>query len=230
MPIVLAIPDLQVPFMHEDAFPFLKAVTAKYKPNIIVQIGDLADQHHFSSYPKSTKGRGGKEELAQASRQLEPLKKLFPEMYICWGNHDLRIFQKAAEAGIDDSLLKTYEEILKMPKGWKLSDRWEIDNVVYEHGIGRSGMQGAIKAAMANMQSTVIGHLHAHAGIQYYGNKKHLIFGFNIGALIDDKKYAFEYGRFNAAKSVLGCGVIIDGLPTFVPMIIGKNHRWIGKL
>jgi len=113
---------------------------------------------------------------------------------------------------------------------WSFEDRFEIDGVVYEHGIGRSGSQGALNAAKANMQSTVIGHLHAHAGILWYGNRKNLIFGFNVGALIDDRKYAFEYGRFSAAKSILGCGLVIDGVPVFIPMMIGKNHNWTGKL
>lgn len=230
MSTVLVIPDIQVPFMHEDAIEFLKLVNKTFEPEIAIQIGDLADQHHFSKYSNSTKGRGGKEEMEDASRQLDPLKKMFPKMYICWGNHDLRIFQKAQEAGIDDSLLKTYQEMLDMPEGWFINDRWEVDGVIYEHGIGRSGSQGALKAAMANMQSTVIGHLHSHAGILYYGNKKSFIWGFNVGALIDDKKYAFEYGRFTAGKSVLGCGIIIDGIPMFIPMIIGSDHRWRGYL
>lgn len=227
---ILVIPDIQVPFMHEDAVAFLTAIKKAYKPDIIVQIGDLADQHYYSRYPVSTKSKGGKDEMAEASKQLEPLKKLFPKMYICWGNHDLRIFQKAGEAGIDASLLKSYNEMLGMPKGWKINDCWIFDNVVYEHGIGRSGSQGAIAAAKANMQSTVIGHLHSHAGILYYGNKQRLLFGFNVGALIDDRKYAFEYGRFSASKSVLGCGLVIDGTPVFIPMVMNKEHRWEGSI
>jgi len=230
MATILVIPDIQVPFMHKDAIKFLAAVKKKFNPNIVVQIGDLADQHHFSRYQNSTKGNGGKQEMEEASKQLEPLKKLFPKMYICWGNHDLRIFQKAAEVGIDESLMKSYEEMLDMPKGWEINDKWEFDGIIFEHGIGRSGSQGALKAAMANMQSTVIGHLHSHAGILYYANKKSLIYGFNVGALIDDRKYAFDYGRFTPGKSVLGCGIIINGLPVFIPMVIDKNHNWVGRL
>jgi predicted MPP superfamily phosphohydrolase len=226
----MIIPDIQVPFMHEDAFAFLAAIKKSYNPDIVVQIGDLADQHYFGKYTPSTKSKGGKHEMEEASKQLEPLKKLFPKMFICWGNHDLRIFNKATEAGIDASLLKSYQEMLHMPKGWKIADSWEFDNVVYEHGIGRSGSQGAIAAAKSNMKSTVIGHLHSHAGILYYGNKTHLLFGFNVGALIDDRKYAFEYGRFTSSKSILGCGLVIDGTPVFIPMIVNKDHRWEGKI
>lgn len=226
MSTILIIPDIQVPFEHQDAMAFLTLVKSTFKPDTVVQIGDLADQHFFSRYGPSTKSRGGKEEMENAKKQLDPLKKLFPKMYICWGNHDLRIFQKAGDAGIDSSLLKSYEEILGMPKGWKIADSWQFDGILFEHGIGRSGSQGAITAAKANMRSTVIGHLHSHAGVLWYGNKEHLIFGFNVGALIDDQKYAFEYGRFISSKSVLGCGIIMNGIPLFIPMVLNKNHRW----
>lgn len=230
MSCILVIPDIQVPFMHEDAYAFLAAIKKSYNPDIVVQIGDLADQHYFGKYTPSTKSKGGKSEMEEASKQLDPLKKLFPKMFICWGNHDLRIFNKATEAGIDSSLLKSYQEMLNMPKGWKIADSWEFDDVMYEHGIGRSGAQGALNAAKANMKSTVIGHLHSHAGILYYGNKTHLLFGFNVGSLIDDRKYAFEYGRFNSSKSILGCGLVIDGTPVYIPMIVNKDHRWEGRI
>lgn len=230
MSVILVIPDYQAPFEHRDSLSFLTEVKKKHKPQIVVQIGDLADQHHFSKYGNSTKGKGGRDEIDDAIFSLQKLYKVFPKVFVCMGNHDLRIFHKAAEAGIDDTFLRTYEEMLKMPKGWKIDDKWEFDGVIFEHGIGRSGSQGALKAAMANMQSTVIGHLHAHAGILYYGNKKSLIFGFNVGALIDDRKYAFEYGRFTSSKSVLGCGILIDGLPVFVPMVLNKEGRWRGFL
>lgn len=230
MSTVLCIPDIQYPFQHEDAHAFLKAVKKKYRPDVIVQIGDLLDQHYYSKYGPSSKATDGKEEIKQAVAALKQLYKIFPKVFICWGNHDLRIFKRASDAGIDAQLLRSYEEIIQSPKGWIFSDRWEIDGVIYEHGIGRSGYQGALKAAQANMQSTVIGHLHSNAGILWYGNKKNLIFGFNVGALVDDNKYAFEYARFSSQKSILGCGIVINGLPTFVPMLLNKDGRWVRKL
>lgn len=227
---ILVIPDYQAPFEHEDAIAFLAAIKKAYKPDIVVQIGDLADQHHFSKYSSSTKGKGGKDEMEQATVRLRKLYALFPKVYVCLGNHDLRIFQKAGESGIDPSLLKSYEEMLDMPKGWKINDSWVFDDILFEHGIGRSGSQGALSAAKANLRSTVIGHLHSHAGVLWFANKDHLIFGFNVGALIDDRKYAFDYGRFTSSKSILGCGLVIDGTPVFIPMVLGKDHKWIGRI
>lgn len=231
MSTVLVIPDIQYPFQHQDAHAFLKLIVKTHKPNIIVQIGDLLDQHYYSKYGPSSKATDGKVEIQHAISDLQSgLYKLFPEVYVCWGNHDLRIAKRASDAGIDAYLLKSYQEIIKSPKGWQFADRWEIDGVIYEHGIGRSGYQGALKAAQANMQSTVIGHLHSCAGILWYGNKKNLIFGFNVGALVDDNKYAFEYARFSAQKSILGCGLVLNGIPVFIPMVLKKNGRWDGTI
>jgi hypothetical protein len=230
MSTVLVIPDFQAPFEHKDAFAFLKLVKETHKPDIIVQIGDLLDQHYYSKYGASTKAVSGAQEIKDAIKSLKPLYTLFPKALICWGNHDLRIARKASDAGIDEYLLKSYEEIIQCPKGWQFADKWDVDGVIYEHGIGRSGYQGALKAAQANMQSTVIGHLHSCAGILWYGNKKNLIFGFNVGALVDDNKYAFEYARFSSQKSILGCGLVIDGIPVFIPMIIDAKGNWKGKL
>jgi hypothetical protein len=231
MSTVLCIPDIQYPFQHPDAHAFLLAIKKKYKPDVVVQIGDLLDQHYYSKYGPSSKATDGKEEIKRAIKSLkESLYRIFPEVFITWGNHDLRIAKRASDAGIDSYLLKSYEEIIQCPKGWQFADKWEIDGVIYEHGIGRSGYQGALKAAQANMQSTVIGHLHSNAGILWYGNKKNLIFGFNVGALVDDNKYAFEYARFSAQKSILGCGIIIDGIPTFIPMLLNRDGRWVNKL
>jgi len=231
MTTVLVIPDFQAPFHHKDSHKFLAEVKKTFKPDTVIQIGDLLDQHYYSKYGPSSKAMDGKTEIQEAIKALKTtLYSLFPNVYVCWGNHDLRIEKRASEAGIDPYLLKTYEEIIKAPKGWKFADRWEIDGIIYEHGIGRSGYQGALQAAKSNMQSTVIGHLHSDAGILWYGNHKHLIFGFNVGALVDDKQYAFEYARFSNKKSILGCGIIINGLPMFTPMVLNQNGRWRGYL
>ena len=138
--------------------------------------------------------------------------------------------RKPFKAGIPRQLIKTNAEILEAPKGWRWSESWEIDGIMYEHGEGFSGQQGALKAAQANMQSTVIGHLHAFAGIQYYANARHLIWGFNAGCLIDRHHPSFNYGKYIKSKPIIGVGIIEDGIPRFVPLVMDKKGRWIGKL
>ena len=230
MSIVLAIPDLHIPFEHTDALKFLAAVKRKYKPTIIVNMGDIEDWHSISMHDHDPDGMSPGDELKALRLKIKPLFKMFPKMLVCTSNHGSLPLRRAYKFGLPSELIKSYKDIINAPKGWDIADSWEIDNVIYEHGEGFSGAAAAINSAKGNMQSTVIGHIHAFAGIQFSANSKHLIFGFNTGCLIDRHKYAFAYGKKMKSKPILGCGVIIHGIPVFIPMILDKNGRWNRKL
>lgn len=227
---VMVTPDLQMPFHHRDSLDFLSAVIKKEKPSVHVNVGDEVDFHALGDWDHDPDGMSAGDELQAAQKALKDLYSLIPETLVCTSNHTARPFRKAFKHGIPRAFIKDYKEFLKAPKGWHWSDDWEIDDVIYEHGEGQSGRDGAIKAALANMQSTVIGHIHSFAGIQYSANSKHLIFGFNTGCLIDRHAYAFAYGKKFKNKPILGCGIIDRGIPKFVPMLLDKNGRWVGKL
>lgn len=228
--IVLAIPDCHIPFQHKDAFKFLAAVKRKYNPKMIINMGDLEDWHSISMHDHDPDGLSPGMELEALRKGLKPLFKMFPKMKICTSNHGSLPLRRAFKFGLPSEVIKSYKDILQMPNGWQIADSWEVDGVVYEHGESFSGQQGAIKSANANMQSTVIGHIHAFAGIQYSANSKHLIFGFNTGCLIDRHKYAFAYGKKIKAKPILGCGIIIDGVPIFIPFKMDKRGNWTGRV
>lgn len=229
--VVLAIPDLHIPFQHKDAFAFLTAVKKKYAPDVVINMGDLEDWHSISMHDHDPDGLSPGEELKALRKAIRPLFKLFPKMLICTSNHGSLPLRRAFKYGLPAELIKSYCDIIEAPKGWSVADTWEIDDVIYEHGEAFAGQQGAIKSANANMQSTVIGHIHAFAGIQYSANQKHLIFGFNTGCLIDRAAYAFAYGKKIKAKPILGCGIIDKGIPTFLPMLLdSKTGRWTGRV
>jgi predicted phosphodiesterase len=226
MKTVLAIPDIHFPAHHPDVFDFLKAIKAKYKPTDVICLGDEIDAAALGEWDKDPDAPGAGAELTQSILQLKKLYAIFPNVKVCVSNHTDRIYRRAFKAGLPKRLMRTYREILEAPKGWSWSEYWEVDGIRYEHGEGFSGQQGAIKAAMQNMQPTVIGHLHSHAGIQYYANAKYLIWGFNAGCLIDHKNPAFNYAKNTKAKPIIGVGIIMNRIPLFVPMTLSKNGRW----
>lgn len=228
--VVLAIPDIHYPAHHKDVFSFLKAIKKKFKPRQVVCLGDEIDAASLGDWDKDPDQPGAGDELALSVALMKQLYAIFPVVKVCTSNHTSRIYRRAFKAGLPKKLLKSYSEILEAPKGWQWADSWEIDGVIYEHGEGFSGQQGAIKAAIQNMQSTVIGHLHSHAGIQYLANAKHLIWGFNAGCLIDKTNPAFNYGKHIKAKPIVGVGIIEDGKPRFIEMKLLKNGRWVGRL
>ncbi len=227
---VLVIPDTQFPFAHKDTFEFLRAVAKKYKPTEVVHIGDEIDLHAMSNFEHDPDGYSAGHELKIALKDMRKLYNMFPVVKVCTSNHTARPFRRAYKYGIPKAFLRAYSDFMEAPNGWTWADKWEIDGVIYEHGEGQSGMMGAINAAKGNMQSTVIGHLHAFAGIQWAANPQHLYFGFNVGCLIDHRAYAFAYGKNFKNKPILGCGIVIKGIPMFVPMLLNKKGRWVGSL
>lgn len=227
---VLVLPDIHFPAHHPDLFKFLKAIKKRYRPTEVVCLGDEIDAAALGEWDKDPDQPGAKDELDKSIKLLKILYKIFPTVKVCTSNHTSRIYRKAFKAGIPKQVLRTYQEILEAPKTWIWQDSWEIDAVIYEHGEGFSGAAGALKAAKENMQSTVIGHLHSYAGIQYYANAKYLIFGFNAGCLIDKHNPAFNYGKHIKAKPIIGIGIVDSGRPQFVEMKLNKAGRWVGKL
>lgn len=223
-------PDLQMPFHHRDALDFLAAVMKKEKPSVHVNVGDEVDFHALSDWDHDPDGMSPGDELRTAKKALEDLYQLIPKTFVCTSNHTARPFRRAKKYGLPAAFIRDYKEFLHAPRGWLWASDFEIDRVVYEHGEGYSGQQGALRAALANMQSTVIGHLHSFAGISYSANSKHLIFGFNVGCLINRHAYAFAYGRYQPQKPILGCGIIDRGIPKFIPMLLDPNSRWTGRL
>jgi metallophosphoesterase superfamily enzyme len=216
--------------MHPDTVRFLRAIVRAVRPSRVVLLGDIADQHALSRFVRNPSGLSSGHEFRETRRQLSPLYGLIPEAFVCWGNHDRRIYDRAAEAGIPEETIRSMGDILLHPNGWRWQDRWEFDGVVFEHGTGWTGEKAHVKAANANMGPTVIGHIHAHAGIAYVANRKHLFYGFNVGCLIDHEAYAFAYAKSIPTKPIIGVGVIENGIPRFVPMVLGRGGRWVGRL
>jgi predicted phosphodiesterase len=229
---VLAISDTQIPFEHPDALAFCKAIAKKEKPDLIFQMGDLIDVHSTSDYDPDPDGYSPGHELEKTREKLKAWVKAFPKVTILLGNHDVRYHKAALKARIPADVLKSFSDILQTPKGWEYVEEVVIDEVLYTHGDGATGVSpnASIELAKSSMMSTVHGHFHVNAGIQYYANKRHLVFAFNTGCLIDRKSYAFNYGKKLTKKPILGIGVIENGVPKFIPMKLSPSGRWTGKL
>ena len=219
MSIVLVIPDIHAPFVKKGFLRFVKGVYKKYKCNKVVQIGDEVDLHSVSRHPKSPDGLSEGAEVKAAIKELSNWYKAFPKVDIVYGNHSVRLHKRAFEAGLPECFGRSLKEILKAPKKWNWHDDILIDGVLYTHGTGYSGRNIAFKLAQENMCSVVCGHIHSVAAVNYFTTKtRKTFFGLSVGAGVDDEAYAFAYGRTNYKKSVLGCGVVINGKEAiFVP-------------
>ena len=209
---VLVIGDLHLPFTLEGYLEHCIEVYKKYNCDTVVFIGDILDLHFTSYHETSTEGYGATQEHDLSVEMLRKWYKAFPKAYVTIGNHDALIYRKAMSAGISKRWIQNYSQVLGTP-GWEWVTDVVIDDVLYTHGT-----TNAYTKAKQNLMSTVQGHLHSQAGIQFYVGAKSRIFGFQIGCGVDMKSYAMEYGR-NFPKPVISCGVVIEGLHPYLEVM-----------
>lgn len=216
---LLCISDLHAPYHHPAAIDFLADLNRRHRPKTIVCLGDEVDAYAFSQFPKDPQAPAAGAEVTLARRALRPLFRLFPQVRICESNHTQRPFKRAQQAGLPGNFLRGLRQVLDAPAGWRWAPHWIVNDVLFLHGDGLSGPHAAEKAVQRQRRSTVIGHVHAHAGICWSTNLWGSIFGMSCGCLIDDTSPAFAYTRTQAQRPTLGCGLILDGVPVFQPLL-----------
>ena len=58
--------------------------------------------------------------------------------------------------------------------------------------------------------SSVQGHIHTQAYVEWMVGRKFKVFGMQVGCGIDSTSYAAAYAK-NFKKQAIGCGVVIGG-------------------
>ena len=133
--------------------------------------------------------------------------------------------------GLPRHVFKSYREILGAPKGWHWHDDMIVkmsngEYVYFCHGKSAD----VLKLSQSMGMSCVQGHFHEKYEVRYWGNKLGLFWGMTIGCLIENKSLAFAYNKVNLKRPVIGCAVILNGIPHLTPMILDRKGRWIGKI
>ena len=215
---VLVIPDQHCPFMHKRAIPFLLKQRDKWKTDTVVNIGDVTDSYFASRFQKDPI-QSTPWEIEAAIKQIDKLKAEFNTQLVCIGNHDERVAKRCEEAGVPSQFLKDYAAVWDTPF-WTWDISFIIDGVLYTHDPGCGGVTGPRRAALEEGRCVVGGHYHKHAGIHYIRQrtKRKQLWGMNVGTVIDEKMYAFAYGKKERLGSVLSCAVVLDGDPILIPM------------
>lgn len=206
--IVGVVGDLHCPFNHPNYLQFLINTFRDEKVNEVVFIGDIVDLHAISRHQTETSAKGAEREYLMALEELEKYKDAFPVAKVCLGNHDEIPRRQAATIGMPESFLKTFKNLWDLPDEWEISDHFIIDDVLYHHGLGSCGINGAINKALNERMSVVQGHEHSSFKLDYRANQKDIIFGLSCGCGVDNSAYAFNYGKYAAKKPVLGTAII----------------------
>ncbi len=227
---LLVLSDMHHPYSHPDTVPFLKAVKAKYKPDTVVCIGDEADFHDASFHDSDPDLDSAGVELEKAIKGLKPIYKLFPKVTVIESNHGSMVLRKALVGKIPRKAIKSYNDVLDAPKGWK----WVFDTIIqtplgpvyFCHG--KSGAAGRLASQYG--MSCVQGHFHERAQIMYISTPEKLMFDAHTGCLANDKSLALGYNKINPKRPIISILVIINGIPHIVPMVLNSNGRWIKSL
>ena len=211
--------DPHIPFNHPNYLQFCIDTFKKYGVGQIVCAGDLVDHHAISRFQSEPCAKGAYDELDMSIIEVKKYVKAFPRTKMCRGNHDAIPVRQAASVGIGERYLKSFSELLGLPKTWEIAEEFILNGVLYKHGINCMGKDGALNSAIQERMSTVIGHSHAFGGCKYSANKRDIIFGMNVGCGIDIDAYAFAYGKYDKNRPTLGCGIVFnDSNAIFVPM------------
>ena len=228
---VLVISDLHIPYHHQHAFDFLKALKAKYKPDLIVNIGDELDCHAISMHDSNPDLYSAGDELRHSRVYIKELEKIFPQMKIVHSNHSSLVYRRALKYGLPKDYLRSYNEFLGVGDGWEWVDDLTItlsDNskCFFTHGMSAD----VLKVAQQYGMNTVQGHYHTKFAISYYSNPDALIWGMQTGCLINQKSMAFDYAKNFKSRFIVGCGMIINGQPKLMPMVLKDGGDWIKKI
>lgn len=218
------------PYSHPDTYKFLKAVKSKYKPDTVVCIGDEIDAHAMSYHESNPDLPSAGDELAKAIKDLKPIYKLFPKCLVIESNHGSMVLRKAMTAGIPTKAIKSYNDVLDAPKGWKwvfdIILNTELGPVYFCHG--KSATPGRLASQYG--MSTVQGHYHEKAQISYISTPEKLMFDAHTGCLANDKSLALGYNKINVKRPIVSILVIIKGIPHLIPMVLNRKGRWVGSL
>lgn len=228
---VLCISDLHLPYSHIDWLAFLKAIKKEFPIDRVICLGDELDKHAMSFHDSDPDLMSAGDELETALKQIQHLYDLFPEVDIIESNHGSMVYRKAKHHGIPRHYLKGYSEVLGAPDGWK----WHPDLTIklsngqechFTHGKSAN----VLKASQEMSMNIVQGHYHNTFAIQYWSNPNNLFWGMQIGCMVDDRSLAFAYNKNIVKRPILGHGIIIEGQPVLLPMILNKNGRWIKEI
>jgi predicted phosphodiesterase len=239
-------PDLQIPF-HDVAFTKrLLRVTRAYRPDVIVQIGDLTDQPETSRWTKGGAGEYASTLQAQFDTThalLKEIRKAAPDavIKIKAGNHDERL----------EKYINQYAPALASLRSSSLPDQLRLDElgILYErkpfllapdvmvlHGHERaySSISGKyeLERIRQHGMSVVTGHTHTPVLVttaQAVGFQQKHFFGMNVGHAMDVTKVGYVTDGYIGWCQGFGIIETDNGVsyPTLVTAPNG-HFRWRG--
>ena len=219
----LFISDVHEPYAHKRALKFCKSLKEDFEipDSNCYSVGDLVDLYGFSRWPKSPDAKHTiNQELDLARERLRKWADVFPELKICESNHDQRIIRKAIGADLPSQVIRSFEDIFEIPKEWQIKKNFTIFANKWEGLLthGEEPFADALAAALSYGINVIEGHKHSKAGVGYAKTLMQEVWGMDVGCLVDNESFAFDYGDKSKRKPIIGCGIVLNGIPHFMPL------------
>ena len=97
---MLVISDLHIPYQHKDAFAFLAEIKKEFKPDFVVNIGDLLDFHSMSMHDHDPDLASPGDEMTIAREYVKELEWMFPKVVEVESNHSSMVFRRALKSSV----------------------------------------------------------------------------------------------------------------------------------
>ena len=208
---VLYIGDAHFPFVSQDVLCLIYEYIERYKPEVVVQVGDLFDFAAQTRFPASKLVIFNPFEEARLGRKMagemwETIRRLVPkaELFQIWGNHDLRPIKRILESAPDCEPffdLKPYMTFDGVQTVEDYRSALKINETNVHHGW--LSKLGAHRDHF--MTNTVVGHSH-RAGIDYRKFGDRVLWEMNVGFIGDAHSKALGYTPTRMTNWTLGFG------------------------
>lgn len=223
-PIVVAIPDLHLPWVEWKAVAKIYSAIDDLNPDYVIQLGDAFDFFAYSRFAKPPTGITPEEEIEEgfqgACRLWNNIHKAAPraKKIQLSGNHEARLVRSTMERfpEVYSLLTRAQGDFWKFKNVTTIHDHrheLEINGVIYCHGwLTQLG-------AHARYLLKPVVHGHSHRGGTVFMNLGgKTIWELDCGYLADKYQVPLQYGPTKTVLWTLGYGIIDGHGPRFVPL------------
>lgn len=228
---IAVLPDIHCPFHDKKAVNLAIQVIKDFEPDILVQIGDLADFYALSAHRKNpSKSKGFLHELNQVLALMDELDDLAPRKIFTEGNHCNRLQRYLFDRAPD---LYGYFDI-KMAlqldeRGWEYypyQEVVEVGKVSFVHDLGFAGVNGTRQTLQAYPGDLIYGHTHRFNCYTGGNLKKQTYTCWNIGWLGDPAQIDYLPSvkvKQDWVKGFMLLELTPDGYPYYMPVKINNG-------
>lgn len=237
------IPDTHIPYHHEGAFKLMLKALSKFRPDVVIILGDFIDCYKVSQHSKNVSRKismreeltMGRDCIKQITRCCRSARRIY-----CEGNHEYRLTRYIRDKAPDlADLVEDLPSALDLAQfGWEFIPYLQyvmVGKLMVTHDTGSAGMNAHRKSLQCagSGNSAVIGHTHRVAfETRTVATGEHVSAAM-MGWLGDPEAIDYAH-KAKIREWSHGCGVgykLPDGTVILQPIPFINNHAVVnGKL